>query len=228
MINFSLSEEVEAKFPGLTVAVVEGVCEENKLFDETAFLEEKNAAKQAARSGVALADHPHVQAWRKVFRSFGADPTKTRSSGEALLRRVQRGGELPRINAIVDIYNVISLRHVLPVGGQDAEKIAGGVKLRFAGKNENFVPLGANEPHEVDEGEVVYADDAQVLCSKWNYRDCEPAKISETTKKFVLFVDGAPGVDRKTVEKAAEELTAMLNKLVVGCAAKTDRLVGVD
>ncbi len=228
MISLAVEPLVAEKFPGLTIAIVEGECGENKFVDEQTFSQWKAEVEENAKKIPVIGEHPHVQAWRKAFHAFGADPTKTRSSGEALLRRVQRGDSLPSINAIVDVYNVVSLKHVLPIGGQDAEKIVGGVKLRLAGKYENFVPLGASEQQKVDEGEVVYADDEKVLCSKWNYRDCEPAKISGETRKFVLFVDGAPGIAHDVVRAAAEELAVMLNKLVVGCKAKADRLAGVD
>lgn len=219
MPEFFVSQEVYQKFAGLHIAVVEGSCSENKFSDEKAFLQEKKIAEENARK-IVLAEHPNIAAWRKTFHAFGADPTKTRSSGEALLRRVQRGDSLPSINAVVDVYNLISLKHTLPIGGQDEEKIFGNVFLRIAGENEKFVPLGASEPARIDVGEVVYADGEKILCSKWNYRDCEPAKISGETKKFVLFIDGCSGIEKERVENAAKELIAMLNKHVGGCGAR--------
>lgn len=219
MTDFSVEQKVLEKFGGLNIGVIEGGCSSNEFSDGAGFLEFKKLAEESARRFVPLAEHPHVAAWRKAFKAFGADPTKTRSSGEALVRRLQKGDFLPSINAIVDVYNAVSANQVIPVGGQDLEKIAGDVMLRFAGLEENFVPLGSEEQGRFDEGEVVYADGEKVLCSKWNYRDCEPAKISAETRKFVLFVDGAPGIPRGEVEQAAKELAESLNKFVKGCKA---------
>jgi len=68
---------------------------------------------------------------------------------------------------------------------------------------------------------VVYADAEKILCRKWNYRDCEEAKIAETTTKFVLVVDGAAGIPAEKVEGAANELKAALEKFIQRCSANT-------
>jgi DNA/RNA-binding domain of Phe-tRNA-synthetase-like protein len=219
MVEFSVSQDVAAKFAGLNIGVVEGTCARNEISDEAAFLHFKADAEKAARAIEPLPSHPNIIAWRTAFKKFGADPTKTRSSGEAIARRIQKGGGIPRINAIVDIYNCVSALCTLPIGGQDAEKISGSVELRLARGDEKFVPLGSQAPEPVDEGEVIYADSQKVLCSKWNYRDCEDAKISGETERFALFVDGAPGIEREKVRTAAEELSARLSVLVAGCSA---------
>ena len=55
----------------------------------------------------------HLEAWRDAYRAFGAKPQRTPCSAEALLRRVQREGTLPRINAIVDLYNALNVNAIL-------------------------------------------------------------------------------------------------------------------
>src|SRR3989338_9118996 len=131
-MDFAIDEKVATKYAGLTIGVIEGTCKANSFADEEAYLAARQEAMEAARAIPVLAEHPNLAAWRRVFKSFGADPTKTRSSAEALIRRLQKGDELPRINAIVDCYNAISAKHACPVGGQDAARVAGGVVLRLA------------------------------------------------------------------------------------------------
>jgi len=228
MIDFQMLPDVCSKFKGLNVAVVQGECSQNSFSDRDGFISFKTAAEQAALSIQPLAANPHVAAWRAAFKKFGADPTKTRSSGEALLRRVQKGEHLPFINAIVDVYNAISLKHALPIGGQDVQTLQGRVVLRFARAGEVFTPLGALSPQPVDDGEVVYADDKRILCSKWNYRDCEDAKISDKTTQFVLFVDGAPSIPASEVQFAGEELAESLNNFVKGCSARLECVKDCD
>ncbi|MFH1056293.1 MAG: phenylalanine--tRNA ligase beta subunit-related protein, partial [Candidatus Micrarchaeota archaeon] len=102
----------------------------------------------------------------------------------------------------------------------DLEKVEGKVTLRFAKEGEKFTPLGALEVQETNEGEVVYADEQKILCRKWNYRDCEEAKIAEYTKKFVLVVDGAMDISGEQVENATNDLALTLEKFVDGCKAR--------
>ena len=71
-------------------------------------------------------DHPHIAAWRAAFSAFGAKPKRYPSSAEALITRVLKGQALPRVNALVDLYNAISVRHVVPLGGEDADRRKAG------------------------------------------------------------------------------------------------------
>lgn len=197
--------------------MLEGTCGKNAFSDQEGFAGWKRQVEEAARKIPVLSEHPHVSAWRKTFKAFGADPTKTRSSAEALLRRIRKGENVPDINPIVDVYNAVSAEFAIPIGGQDLEKVRGDVALRFSEADDVFSPLGTGEPMKVDEGEVLYADSEKVLCSKWNWRDCFDARITENTARFVLFVDGAPGIPRDSVEKATQELSLRLEKFIPGC-----------
>jgi DNA/RNA-binding domain of Phe-tRNA-synthetase-like protein len=73
----------------------------------------------------AAGHHPGLDAARALYRRFGVDPTKTRPSSEALLRRVSRGGEFPRINSLVDVANVMSLLAQCPIGLYDLDRVDG-------------------------------------------------------------------------------------------------------
>ena len=93
------------------------------------------AAEAAARESLSdrPADQlPHVAAWREAYRAFGAKPQRTRNSLEALLRRAESG--LPRVNRLTDLYNAISVRHQIPLGGEDLTRYRGSPYLiRAAG-----------------------------------------------------------------------------------------------
>src|SRR5919205_2553318 len=93
------------------------------------------------RKDEALADvvgHPKIAAWRQAFSQFGARPSKYQASIEALVRRARRGDALPPINAMVAVYNALSLRFVVPVGGDDLDLVSGGVHLRLPEGGEKF------------------------------------------------------------------------------------------
>src|ERR1041385_3872925 len=78
-------------------------------------------ATQAARSG-GVADGSRVRA---LYRKFGIDPTKTRPSNEALLRRMKKGEPMPRVNSLVDVANAMSIQLQVPVGLYDLDKAMG-------------------------------------------------------------------------------------------------------
>jgi DNA/RNA-binding domain of Phe-tRNA-synthetase-like protein len=132
----------------------------------------------------------HREAWGDAYRAFGAKPQRTPSSAEALLKRVARDGMLPRVNAVVDLYNAVSLRFAIPVGGENAESYAGAPHLMRAMGSEKFETMQAGAPHiEAPEpGEVIWRDELGVTCRRWNWRQCSRTRIEATTTNmwFVL------------------------------------------
>ena len=110
-------------------------------------MEEVRAALQAAHAGVPPSSIPGLAAARDLYRAFGLDPTRTRPSSEALLRRVVRGKPLPRISAPVDLCNLLSLRFLLPLGLYDVAAIQGEVALRHGTEGEWYQGIRKDEVH---------------------------------------------------------------------------------
>jgi DNA/RNA-binding domain of Phe-tRNA-synthetase-like protein len=97
------------------------------------------SAETSARALIgdqAVEDIPQVASWREAYRAFGAKPQRTRHSLEALLRRVADG--LPRVNRLTDIYNAISVTHLIPIGGEDLSRYASAPRLMRATGSEAF------------------------------------------------------------------------------------------
>jgi DNA/RNA-binding domain of Phe-tRNA-synthetase-like protein len=97
----------------------------------------------------AVRAHPpeETTAVRVMYKRVGLDPTKTRPSSEALLRRVRKGGGLPRINSMVDVCNWCSLEFQLPYGLYDASRIEGDVELRVGRGGESYPGIRKDEVH---------------------------------------------------------------------------------
>ncbi len=93
-----------------------------------------NAPLAAAEAAVRINPPTEVTAVRTMYKRVGLDPTKTRPSSEALLRRVRKGDTLPRINSMVDVCNWCSLEFQLPYGLYDADQIEGDVELRLGAR----------------------------------------------------------------------------------------------
>jgi DNA/RNA-binding domain of Phe-tRNA-synthetase-like protein len=74
----------------------------------------------------------HLDAWSEVFKRFGAKPKRTPCSADALRKRVLRDGVMAAIDPVVDLYNAISLRYAIPVGGENLAAYAGAPRLVIA------------------------------------------------------------------------------------------------
>jgi DNA/RNA-binding domain of Phe-tRNA-synthetase-like protein len=160
--------------------------------------------------------HPHIHSWRELYRSFGTKAGDYRPSAEALIRRCIKEGEIPRINNAVDLYNLVSVKYIIPMGGFDLDHIKGDIRLRYSSGGEVFVPLGSGNEEETYEGEVVYADDERILTRRWNFRDADATKITQETTSLVMFLDASPAISLEKVESALHELRKLYKRYCGG------------
>lgn len=152
---------------------------------------------------------PHVAAWQDAYRAFGAKPQRTASSVEALWRRARSGG-LPRVNWLVDVYNAVSVRHVLPVGGEDLARYAGPIRLVRASGDERFDTVTSGEA-VVDHpapGEVVWRDELGVTCRRWNWRQCTRTRLTEDSTDVLFLLERLEPMPLAALDAAAEALVA--------------------
>src|SRR5688572_4210861 len=101
----------------------------------------------AAEAAVRANPPVEITAVRTMYKRVGLDPTKTRPSSEALLRRIRKGDSLPRINSMVDVCNWCSLEFQLPYGLYDASRIEGDVELRIGIEGESYAGIRKDEVH---------------------------------------------------------------------------------
>jgi DNA/RNA-binding domain of Phe-tRNA-synthetase-like protein len=138
-----------------------------------------------------LSSHPDVAGWRQVFGSMGVKPSKYRSSLEALLRRVLKEKSLWTVNSVVDLYNCVSVKVLLPMGAFDLDKVIGDIEIRYGRSGEKFFPLGSKGQEEVLPGHVVYADSEKICTWLWNHRDSRLSGLDEGSRRAVFVVDHA-------------------------------------
>ena len=127
-----------------------------------------------------------------------------------------KGIGLNPINKVVDIYNFISLKHMTPVGGDDLDKVEGDIELTYATGQESFTRLNSDETINPDSGEVIYKDDKEVLCRRWNWRECDKSKMTETTKNAALVIEGLPPFTKENIEEISKELAQLIEKYCGG------------
>lgn len=143
-----------------------------------------------AASCVIDLDDEHLEAWREAYRSFGAKPSRTQVSADALSRRAGKAG-LPRINKVTDIYNAISVLQRIPIGVEDLDSYTGPARLVRAEGTERFDTNNDGEPvvEHPEPGEPIWRDDAGVTCRRWNWRQTNRTAIADTTTAALFIVD---------------------------------------
>ena len=161
-------------------------------------------------------EHPRIKPWRTAFSKLGLSGSKFPSSIESMGRRVLRGDPFPRINPLVDLYNSISLKHLVPMGGHDLDTLAGTIALRFAEGWEPFIPLGGGERITVPKGELVYRDDQEVLTRNWVWRQCEKDKTTERTANIFVPIDVLGEVGRERADEIIGDLSGLIPRYFGG------------
>jgi len=219
-IHYSIADEVFAQFPGYTRGVVlaHGVSNGDSPAELVALLREAEAAVRERLDKDRLAEHPRIASWREAFRAFGAKPAKFRSSIEAMVRRVLSGNELPSINALVDIGNTLSLRHLVPTGGHAIDEVEQDIALRPATGEEVFVAFGSDETEHPDPGEIVFVEGQTVLTRRWSWRQANHTLTLPSTKAIEFNVDGLPPVPESEVEEVCRETMALVDRFCGGRA----------
>lgn len=150
-----------------------------------------------------LKDVPIFRAYRDFFWRIGIDPTKMRPSSEALVRRILLGREFPRINPLVDLYNLASVKTGVTMAAYDDAKVFGQLSLTWGRRGERFKGIGMEREIILDGREVVLRDEAAVL-SIYPYRDSEHSKTDITTRSAIVVLCGVPGVAPSTLAQAKE------------------------
>jgi DNA/RNA-binding domain of Phe-tRNA-synthetase-like protein len=223
-----VSAEIRERFPGYRArcVFVRGI--RNGPSDQRAheWLCGAERRARAAFGAGAPSEHPHLAAWRDAYRSLGWKPSRFRCSAESLIRRALREEGLPRVNRLVDLYNAVSVEHVLPIGGEDAARLRGELVLRLAAGDEEFVARegGRETRSHPDPGEPVWLDEAGVTCRGWNWRQGVRTALGEATEQAFFVLDALPPFGAAQLDAAAEAIRARLLALEPSCDVTTHLL----
>ncbi len=221
-MKLKVSEGIFEKFPGLNIGIlsVKGINNKETNQEVIDLIRKEESRIKGNFDKATLAENPKIGAWRKAYSSFGAKPKKYKCSVENLYRMILDGIELKPINKIVDLYNYISIKHMIPVGGDNVDKIEGNIVLTLAKGGEKFEQLNSKEIKHPKEGEVVYQDDKEVLCRRWNWRECDKSKMTEDTENVTLVVEGLPPFTKEDIDKILDEMQELIMKFCGGEAKK--------
>lgn len=213
-MKLRIDNEILKRFPELNIGVVVAKGIDNEGTDEEIMnlIGDRESEIREEFDVGTLSQNPRIASWRNAYSSFGAKPKKYRSSVENLHRMILNGIQLRHINKVVDAYNYISIKHTVPVGGDDIDRVDGDITLRLAKGDESFTELNTEETKSPREGEVIYSDDKEVLCRRWNWRECDKSKMTEDTKNIALVVEGMPPITEDELGNITTELGELVQK----------------
>jgi len=221
-ITVNWNPEVSDHFPNLAVCVglAKGVCiqqdnQQLRQIKKTVYDEVINRHEIDR-----LKEDPTVRAYRDFYWTLNIDPTKTRPSGEALLRRVLHDEELPNVSTAVDAYNLASMKTIIPISGFDLDQLAPPFHVRFAKENETFTGIGMKAPIILKSNMLLLADEKQALCI-YPYRDCDETKITMKTRNVTLIGYGAPRTTLEQVREAVETALSFIKNVAGGETVET-------
>ncbi|MCZ7461717.1 B3/B4 domain-containing protein [Streptomyces sp. WMMC940] len=219
-LTLTVSDEVHGLVPGFTPLVVEaqGLVNGPSSEASSALLDDAERRVAERLGGRAPHEDPHMAAWRAAYSAFGAKPSRTRNSAEALARRALTGAGLPRINLLVDAYNALSVARLIPVGGEDLDRVRGGMRLVRATGQEPFVTAaaGGETVEHPEPGEIVWCDDEGVTCRRWNWRQGPRTRLTEESVNAVFLLESLAPMAAAELEAAGAELAESLEKLSPG------------
>ena len=175
-----------------------------------------NAPLAAAEAAVRTSPPAEVTSVRTMYKRVGLDPTKTRPSSEALLRRVRKGDTLPRINSMVDVCNWCSLEFQLPYGLYDAAKIDGDVVLRLGTEGESYAGIRKDDVHV--NGRMTLADRLGPFGNPTS--DSARTMVTIGTTRALLVVFAPRDVDERRLTRVLDATSARMTEFT-GCSETT-------
>lgn len=225
-MQFSIDPIIFTHFPGMKIiaAVAHGINNERNIIEISDALSEvwQMAAPEATEHGNPQS-HPKISPWVKYMKNLGVSRKEFPCSIESLVRRAGKGGEPMCINSLVDFYNSISLRYIVPAGGYDINQLENGLELRLSRVGDTFQALDSGETIEVAAGEVSYADDQEILTRHFLWRQSKKGLIVPMTQNVLLLSEILGEFDTSLCEKVQYAFVEGIEKYF-GVNARVDIL----
>jgi len=202
-MEVEISKVLRESFPDLNVLLfgIRGIRVERENLELEEFKKELIKRVGERYDLETLKDQHILRAYRNFYWRVGIDPTKIRPAAEALIRRILAGKTLPKINTLVDAYNLASIDTNISIAAFDEEKLEGGLSMRFSGKGEEFLGIGMEKPMILGGNEVVVTDREKLL-AVYPHRDADITKVALSTKKVLILICGVPGISTPTLRRA--------------------------
>jgi DNA/RNA-binding domain of Phe-tRNA-synthetase-like protein len=192
MVRLSIDEKIIEACPQLHIGLIS--CEAKNTVSDALLWKEIDYEVAAFKNSYAIEKInkiPAIQATREMYKALGKDPSRYRPSAEALCRRIMREMDLYRINTLVDLINLVSIRTGYSIGGFDADKIVGDITLTVGTTQDEFEGIGRGLLNI--EGLPVYKDKLGGIGTPTS--DNERTKIEMKTTRLLLIINAYSGAE---------------------------------
>ncbi len=219
MIVFQYDPEIIRRYPSIVGGVIYARGMSNGPTPpqlQAAFQTEQQATIRRI-GDTPLSQIASLAAWRGAFREFGVEPTQYRSAAESLLRRLTKKGDIPSINTLVDLCNLVSIRYALPAAVFDTRAINGTLTVHFADGSERYTTLGQSEIDHPEVGEVVFSDaTGLVMARRWCWRQSEQSAAQPGTTSAIITIEAHHANAHKDIEATLQDLLTLLKEYAGG------------
>ena len=224
MGSIVVADEIFEKYPSFRRGIVIARSMKNRTEDAELFEMLKKTLSDRFDKPVDLESDSRITDWKDAHRAFSSNPNKFPPAHIALIKRIQKQKtEIPFINSVVAVMNIVSVSSILPVGGDDIIAPDSTFKLGISSGTESFVPLGMPDKEEnPSSGEVIYfiEESGDVMCRRWNWRNGDKTKINENTQNIIMNIDAIGEGSEERALKARDMVAELLEKY---CSAETEK-----
>jgi DNA/RNA-binding domain of Phe-tRNA-synthetase-like protein len=219
MLAFQYHPDILTQFPNISAGIVLAQGLQNGPTPQ-ALREAYQTEQQATITRIGttpLSEIETLAAWRKAFRQFGVNPTKYRSAPEALLRRLTKKGDIPNINTIVDLVNLVSIRYGLPAACFDTSAFQGPTTVHVSDGTERFTPLGQSDYEHPEVGEVIFSDDSGLVSARrWCWRQSAESAANPKTQTAIFTIEAQHENSKPQIQAALSDLLDLLTQFTGG------------
>lgn len=217
-MRYTVNESVFDLYRGIQFGILIG---KNIMNSETLPADEARlrAAENKMRATVLVdqvRDLANVALYREIMTKAGINPNKFPPSVEAMFKRILKGGNLPVINALVDLCNAVSVEQAISLGAHDLADVQEDLEVRFSKQGDVFLPFGADAYEDVDERELVFTSGNVVQTRKWIWRQSELGKTTVNSKDLIFQLVGFDD----SLTKAMEDIESLIANRFHGTCEK--------
>jgi len=203
-LGIIISDLIRSKAPTLFVKtrIVRDVC----VSPPSPTLEERKRetiARWTNLTEVQPESHPLITVYRELQKQLGGDPQMLPAVESLLVRGILKH-RFPTVNSVVDVANLVSIKHLVPIGLFDLDRINGNLELTLAGSGDQFIPIGKDKPVKLLPGTPILKD-ADGIFSAVGSRDSKRTMITGATRNVLIFAWGIEGVEPALVSQILDE-----------------------
>ncbi|GAB1477255.1 B3/4 domain-containing protein [Bacillota bacterium] len=214
-MRFEIEKAVFEHFPGMRIVTavardIKPTAEKEKIADE--LQQAWQIAAAACEEYGNAQSHPNIVPWGERMKAVGAPRKKFPSSIEALVRRAGKSDTPVSVSPLVDFYNSISLRHIVPAGGYDIDALKSDLRLRFSRSGDRFLALDSDEAVMLPEGEVSYADGSEIITRHFVWKQSRHAILTPESKAVIFVSEILGELPEETAGKVAKAFPVGLNQ----------------